>query len=146
MKQKIFYYHFPKNDASLWAVIIAFVLLALTCFTCFWLWVALFLSMLVWGYKHIQLPAVIITDKTIKIDHSNPLAWKDIKTAKVQTVCMGRKDYKILSLIPKKDLNYRYSWLQKHNYTFGPFPIPLYGVLDPADEKEIVKLVKAKVK
>ena len=147
MKQKIFYYHFQKNDASLWAMIIAFVLLALTCFSCPLMWTLFLATALIWGYKHVyKLPAVIITDKNIKIDHSAPVAWKDIKTAKIQSVRMGGKDYKILSLIPKKGINYHYSWLQQHNYTFGPFPIPMYGVLAPRDEKEITRLVKAKVK
>ena len=147
MKQKIFYYHFKKNDACLWAVVIAFVLLASTCFSSLQMWVLFLGTIIIWSYKHIlPLPAVIITDKSIKIDLSKPLAWKDIKSAKVQTVRMGGKDYKILSLIPQKNLKYHYSWLQQHNYTFGPFPIPMYGVLTPRDEKEITRLVKAKAK
>ena len=147
MKQQIFYYRFPKNEASTWAVIIAFILLALTCFTSPLMWTLLVGTLLVWGYKHVlPLPAVVITEKTIKIDHSAPLAWKDIKAAKVQKVRMGGKDYKILSLQPKPNLKYQYNWLQKHNHIFGPFPIPLYGVLTAQDEKEITRLVKAKVK
>jgi len=147
MKQQIFYYHFPKNEACTWAVIIAFILLALTCFTSPLMWALFVGTLLVWGYKHVlPLPAVIITEKTIKIDHSVPLAWKDIKSAKVKKVHMAGKDYKILSLQPKQNLKYRYSWLQKHNPVFGPFPIPLYGVLTAQDEKEIMRLIKAKVK
>lgn len=147
MKQKIFYYHFKRNDNSLWAMIIAFVLLALTCFSSPLMWGVFLIAALIWGYKHVyKLPAVVITDKNIKIDHSTPVAWKDIKTAKIQSGHMCGKDYKILSLIPKKGITYHYNWLQKHNSIFGPFPIPMYGVLTPQDEKEIMRLVKAKVK
>ncbi|MBP5344537.1 MAG: hypothetical protein J6Y85_05655 [Alphaproteobacteria bacterium] len=147
MKQKIFYYHFKKNDACLWAMIIAFVLLSLTDFTSVLMWILFIGTVLIWAYKHLMpLPAVIITEKTIKVDHNNPVAWKDIKAAKVLSVRMCGKDYRILSLIPKKDIKYRYNWLQKHNCIFGPFPIALYGILTPSDEKEIVQLVKAKIK
>ena len=40
---------------------------------------------------------------------------------------------------------YSYNWLQKHNCTFGPFAIALYGIMTPEDEKEIVKIVKSKI-
>ena len=103
------------------------------------------MTALLWCYKHIRHQAVVITDKTIKIDLCAPIAWKDIKKVEIKTVRMGYKDYKILSLTPKDKIKYRYNWLQKHS-CFGSFAIPLYGILTPADEKEITKLVKGKVK
>jgi len=45
----------------------------------------------------------------------------------------------------KEKVKYSYNWLQKHNCTFGPFAIALYGIMTPEDEKEIVKIVKSKV-
>lgn len=101
---------------------------------------------LLWCYKHIKHKAVVVTDESIKIDYCNPLMWKDIKTAEVKNIHMGCKDYKILSLEPKENIEYRYNWLQKHNCQFGPFAIPLYGILTPEDEAEVEKIVKGKVK
>ena len=49
-------------------------------------------------------------------------------------------------LKPKENIEYRYNWLQKHNCCFGPFAIPLYGILTPEDEEEIMKLVAGKIK
>ena len=72
-------------------------------------------------------------------------SWKDIKKVEIKTVHMGCKNYKILSLIPKDKIKYHYNLLQKYS-CFGPFAIPLYGILTPADEKEMTKLVKGKVK
>lgn len=149
---KTYYYHFNKFDASFWAMILAFVMAAgcLGCcrFCCFCLgvWILFGFTVLLWCYKHIKHEAVVITDESIKIDYCNPLAWKDIKSAEVKTVCMGRKDYKILSLEPKENIKYHYNWLQKHNCCFGPFAIPLYGILTPEDEAEIIKLVNGKMK
>ena len=115
------------------------------CCCCLCAWGLFVIMALLWCYKHIKHKAVVITDKNIKIDLCEPLAWKDIKKAEVKTVHMGCKDYKILSLTPKDKIKYHYNLLQKHS-CFGPFAIPLYGILTPADEKEITKLVKGKVK
>ena len=90
--------------------------------------------------------AVIITDDTIKIDHCAPLAWKDIKDAEIKDVRMCCGKMKVLSLNPKKGIKYRYNLLQKNNGDFGAFPIPLYGILTPEDEKEITQIVKKHVK
>ena len=90
--------------------------------------------------------AVVITDKSIKIDHSKPLPWKDIKDAEIKVVNLCGKKMKVLALNPKKGIKYTYSWLQIHNANFGPFPVPLYGILDPKDEKEILQIIKKHVK
>ena len=143
---KTYYYHFNKFDTTFWAMIIALIMTIGCCGCCLCAW-GLFLGMaLLWCYKHIKHKAVVITDKDIKIDLCAPLAWKDVKKAEVKTVRMGCKDYKILSLTPKDKIKYHYNWLQKHNCCFGPFAIPLYGILTPTDEKEITELVKGKVK
>ena len=142
---KTYYYHFNKFDTTFWAMVISFIM-AIGCYCCCLCAWGLFLIMaLLWCYKHIKHKAVVITDKNIKIDLCDPLAWKDIKKAEVKTVHMGCKDYKILAITPKEKVKYRYNLLQKYS-CFGPFAIPLYGILTPADEKEITKFVKGKVK
>ena len=143
---KTYYYHFNKFDTTFWAMVIAFMMVIGCCGSCLWAWGLFLITILLWCYKHIKHKAVVITDKTIKIDLSEPLAWKNIKKAEVKTVRMGVKDYKILSLILKDKVKYSYNWLQKHNRYFGPFAIPLYGILTSSDEKEITKLVKEKIK
>ncbi len=149
---KTYYYHFNKFDTIFWAMLIVFIM-ALGCswcycygFCCLYVWLIFGMMALLWCYKHIKHKAVVITDESIKIDHCNPLAWKDIKSAEVKTVRMGGRDYKILSLEPKENIEYRYNWLQNHNCCFGPFAIPLYGILTNEDEKEIEKIVMEKVK
>ena len=144
---KTYYYNFNKFDTTFWAMVIAFVMaIGCCCCCCLCAWGLFLVTALLWCYKHIKHKAVVITDKNIKIDFCEPLAWKDIKKAEVKIVRMGHKDYKILSLTPKDKIKYHYNWLQKHNCCFGPFAIPLYGILTPTDEKEITKLVKGKVK
>ena len=94
-----------------------------------------------------DIPEVTIKSVLLRFSwpYTKSLAFKDIKKAEVKTVQMGCKKYKILSLIPKEKVKYSYNWLQKHNCTFGPFAIALYGIMTPEDEKEIVKIVKSKV-
>ena len=138
---KTYYYHFNKFDTTFWAMVIALIMAIGCCCLCTW---GLFLiTVLLWCYKHIKHKAVVITDKNIKIDLCEPLAWKDIKKVEMKTVRMGCKNYKILSLTPKDKIKYHYNLLQKYS-CFGPFAIPLYGILIPADEKEVTKLVKGK--
>ena len=147
MKQKIYYYHFKKTDTCFWAMMIALVGAIVCCCCCPCIWLLFLITALLWGYKNIlKQKAVVITDKDIKIDHTAPLAWKDIKDAEIKTVHMCAGQMKILSLNPKKGIKYKYNWLQKHNGDFGPFPIPLYGILTQKDEKEILQTVKKHVK
>lgn len=142
---KTYYYRFNTFDTTFFAMITAF-LLGLGCRGCSCIWGVFFITFLLWCYKHIYHKAVVITDKTIKIDMCAPLPWKDIKKAEIKTVRMGFKEYKILSLTPKDKIKYHYNWLQKHNCCFGAFAIPLYGILTPSDEIEIIKYVKGKVR
>ncbi len=147
MTQRTYYYHFNKCDTTFWAMIMALIIAIISTYCCcFCGWGLFIVTVLLWGYKHIKHKAVVITDKSVKIDHCEPLAFKDIKKAQIKTVQMGCKKYQILSLTPEDRIKYRYNWLQKHNGTFGAFAIPLYGILTPADEKEIIKIVKGKIK
>lgn len=146
--EKTYYYHFNKLDQTFIAMLLGLGMVAYTDFKCLCAWGVFIVLALVWGYKNIlRQKAVIITDKGIKIDHSKPILWKDIKDAEIKTVTLcGYQKMKILSLNPKKGIQYKYNWLQKHNADFGPFPIPLYGLLTEKDEKKIVKIVKKHVK
>ena len=158
--QKIYYYHFNKFDECFWAMMIAFVWAIFCCHyfccgsgradcsgSCCAAWAVFAFAAFLWGYKNVlKQKAVVITDKDIKVDHSKPLPWKDIKDAEIKTVNLCGRDMKVLALNPKKGINYTYSWLQKHNANFGPFPIPLYGLLTEKEEKEILQIVKKHVK
>ena len=144
---KTYYYHFNKFDKTFWAMILGFFMLAHTGFRCPCTWVLFIVLALVWGYKNLlKQVAVVITDKGIKIDHSRLLPWKDIKDAEIKVVNLCGKKMKVLALNPKKGIKYTYSWLQIHNANFGPFPIPLYGLLTQKDEAEILKSVKKHIK
>lgn len=147
MKQKEFYYHFDKLDTCFGAIVVELMAMCYVGWTSPWAWVILALTTLLWVYKHVvKQTAVVITDTEIKIDHCEPLPWKDIKDAEIKVVNLWGENLKILSLNPKEGIDYSYNYLQKHNGDFGPFPIPLYGILAPEDEKEVVNLVKKKVK
>ena len=144
---KTYYYHFNKFDKTFVAMVLGALLLARTGFQCPCTWGVFIALVLIWGYKNLmKQTAVVITDKSIKIDHSKPLPWKDVQGAEIKVVRLCGKKMKVLALIPKKGIKYHYSWLQKHNAHFGPFPIPLYGLLTPKDEKAIVQIVKKNVK
>lgn len=159
MTQKTYYYHFKKLDKCFLAMSVALVLAISCCWCClscnhcrcygccFFSWAIFIFTAFVWGYKNVlKQKAVVITDKDIRIDHSKPLSWKDIEDAQIKDVWLCGRKMKVLSLNPKKGIKYRYNWLQKHNADFGPFPIPLYGILTPKDEKEILQIVKKHVK
>ena len=145
--KKIYYYHFNKFDKTFVAMILIFFLLVCTGFKCPSAWVLFTVLTLDWGYKNLlRQVAVVITDKDIKIDHSKPLPWKSIQDAQIKVVNLCGKKMKVLALNPKKNIKYTYNWLQMHNANFGPFPIPLYGLLTPTEEKEILQIVKKHVK
>ena len=147
MNQKKFYYTSSKWDIFLLIASIELVLLCTICTENKLMWFAFLITLAVWICKHfLKNPAVIITDNNIKIDFSHPIAWTDIENAEIKEVRLCGKNKKILSLNPKQHINYKYSYLQKNNCSFGPFPIPLYGILSQEDEEEIIKIVKEKVK
>lgn len=152
---EIIYYHFKKNYT--WLILNILALAALcSCIFCslsyaFWwefqiLFGLLIFSLLLWIYKYaLKQTMAIITDDTIKIDHTNPIAWNDIEIAEERIVnCCGKKR-RVIVLIPKKDIDYKYNFLQKHNGEFTPFCLPLYGILTSEDEEKIFRLVAHKV-
>ena len=144
---KTYYYQFNKFDKTFVAMALGFVIFALTGFRCSCSWIVFIVLALIWAYKTLMKQvAVVITDKGIKIDHSKSLPWKDIEDGEIKVVNLCGKKMKVLALNPKKGIKYHYSWLQKHNAHFGPFPIPLYGILSPKDEKEIVQSIKKHVR
>ena len=144
---KTYYYHFNKIDKTFIAMALGFIMLVYFGFESPYAWTMFIVLAFIWGYKNLlKQTAIVITDKSIKIDHSKPLPWKDIKEGEIKIVNLCGKKMKVLALIPKKGIKYAYSWLQIHNANFGPFPIPLYGLLLPKDEKEIVQIVKKYIK
>lgn len=152
---KTYYYHFKK--LNLWLILN--ILLLLKMIWCWyycpfirfypqtlWFFVLIGFSFVAWGYKYlIKHPVAVISDEDIKIDHCEPLAWKDIASAEERIIrCWGKK--RILVLLPKQGINYKYNFLQKHNCDFTPFSLPLYGIMKPEDEKELTEIVAKKVK
>ena len=147
MTQKTYYYRFNKFDKTFIAMIAALCLVFYVGQGDLVSWTLFVGITLVWFIKNfLKHKAVVITDKWIKIDYSQPLPWKDIKDAEIKVVNLCGHHMKVLALTPKKGIKYNYSFMQKHNANFGPFPIPLYGILTADDEKEIVQIVKKHVK
>ena len=151
---KIFYYHFNKLNA--WSIINAvLVLLTVLCATCcknlmFLPEVRLFLvvlglSVLLWCYKHLLRHKLAVTDSQgISIDHCQKLLWKDIRSVEERQVQCGLKKMPVLVLIPKKDIQYHYNFLQRHNGDFTPFSIPLYNIVEKKDLQALKKIILSK--
>lgn len=152
---EVIYYHFKKNYIWLMLNILAIAALC-SCLFCslsyaYWwefqvLLALLILSLLIWIYKYAAKQVMaVITDDTIKIDHNNPVAWKDIEVGEERMVKCCGKERRVIVLIPKKGIDYKYNFLQKHNGDFTPFCLPLYGLLTPEDEEKIFRIVANKV-
>ncbi len=153
---KSFYYQF--NPINVWLVfnavmtiIFGYALFKCPCLFYWWQsWVligVLAFSIAMWTYKYaFRHRMALIDDKTIKIDHCQPLAWKDVEYAEEKIVRCGWKKYKIISLVAKKGINYKYNFLQRHNCEFGAFSVPMYGIISDKDAKEIKKIIADKVK
>ena len=155
---EVIYYKFKKD---FWAILwLAFDVAALAalfkciyCFTpCLFMWQILTLIIIIsahlglWLYKYVaDNEMAVITDKDIKIDHTNPIAWEDIAYAEEKTIRCCFKNRKILCLVPHDGINYKYNWLQLHNAGFTAFSIPLYGIISKEDEAKIIKIVDKKV-
>lgn len=151
---KTFYYNFKPLNAFLLFNIVITALVG-SCFMCGWqilywpqMWVLIGTVLFSWGvwyykYIHPQVMAVV-TDQSIKIDHTHPLKWQDISYAEIKDVPCCFKKYRVLSLVPKENVDYKYLWLQKHN-SFPPFSIPLYGLMTKDDEDKISEIVAKKV-
>lgn len=152
---KTFYYRF--NRINLWMALNAALVITLVwCLSrcpCLLYWrqtqvligVASF-SILAWGYKYIlKHKMAVVTDDDITIDHCAPLKWKDVAAAEERLVRCGLRKYKVIALIPKDGIDYKYNFLQKHNGGFTAFSIPLYGIISNSDADEISGIVKDKV-
>lgn len=152
---KTFYYHFdPVNG---WLILNAVLLIVMIyasimcpCLAYWWqmqvLWAVVIFSILAWGWKYLlKHRLAVISDEEITIDSCRPLAWKDIEKAEEKTVRCGLRKCRIISLTPKKDIKYKYNFLQKHNCGFGAFSIPLYNIVNFKDAEEIKKIIAQKV-
>ncbi len=106
----------------------------------------IFVSIAAWCFKYLLKHSVAyVTEDSIKIDHCNPLKWKDIESTYEKDVYCGFKKMPVLVLKPKDGIDYKYNFLQKHNCDFTPFSIPLYDIMDTKDRDELVALIKQKV-
>ena len=154
---EVIYYKFKKGFwCWLWLIFdVAALALLFKCLCCpvrLYTWQILALLIVVaahlgvWLYKFAaDNEMAVISDKDIKIDHNNPIAWKDIAYAEEKMVRCCGKDRKILSLVPHDGIDYKYSWLQLHNAGFTAFSIPLYGIISKEDEEKIIKIIEKKV-
>ena len=157
MKEEVIYYKFKKGFwAYIWLIFDIVALLAM--FKCFWVYAPAYIGYMitalvllaahlgVWLYKYAaDNEMAVITDKDIKIDHNNPIAWKDIAYAEEKIVRCCGKDRKIISLVPHDGIDYKYNWLQLHNTGFTAFSIPLYGIISKEDEAKIIKIIDKKI-
>lgn len=159
-ENKIFYYTFPKfNLVFVVNVLLTFcILCCLRCYPRMFLLapviafcIAVALCWLTWILLYVvKHKMLVITDKTIKIDHCEPLLWKDIDHAEIRFVryCLCKKP--IIALIPKKKIKYNYNFLQKslmkRGSDFPAFSIPLYEIVSPYDAVEIYKIIADKTK
>jgi hypothetical protein len=151
MQSKKFYYRFDWLNA--WFILNAVLLIMLIyigiCCPRLYYWPqtqvllgTFIFSCVMWYFKCIYKHQMAeVTDEYIKIDHTRPLYWRDVAAAEIREVWCCLKKRKILVLLPKDGLDYQYNFLQRHNGAFTPFSVPLYGVLTPQDEQEIIELI-----
>ena len=105
---RTFYYNF--KPLNLWLLFnIAITLLVGSCFLCGWrillypqMWIiigSVIFSWGVWYYKYIHPQTMaVITDESIKIDHTNPIKWKDIDHAEENDVYCCLRKHRVLAL------------------------------------------------
>jgi len=153
---KIYYYNFKRFNCWLIFNIILLVKAVYCVVKCpiifaypqtYVLLLCLFVSIAAWCYKYLlKHPVALVSDESIKIDYCKPLKWEDIESVEEKDVycCLTKK--KVLVLNPKKGIDYKYNFLQKHNCGFTAFSIPLYGIIKPEDLEELQKIIKSKVK
>ncbi len=153
---KTFYYKF--NPVNVWMIFnaVLFIMILHCCIVCpcllFW-WqtqviIGVFIfSTLAWGYKYVlKHKMAVIDDEGITIDHCNKLPWKDVENAEEKTIRCWFKKYDVIVLNPKKGIDYKYNFLQRHNCGFTAFSIPLYPIVRKEDIKEIRDILSKKVK
>lgn len=154
-KEKVFYYHFDWLNA--WFIfnssfLITLIYGAFKCpCLCYWpqvqiLWGCCAFSIGTWAWKYLKKHRLaVFDDEGITIDTCAPLKWKDIDFAEERIVRCCFKKLRIIVLVPKEGIDYKYNFLQKHNGDFTPFSIPLYEVVTPEDAKAMTKLIAKKV-
>ncbi len=137
---RIFYYRFKKNYVWLLLNLLALILLIGCCTrhpACWFWWqfqtlIGLFVvTLLLWGYKYLlRHPVAVADDKGIKIDHCRILPWRDIVCAEYRTVRCCFRSLPVIVLHPRKNIRYKYNFLQKRcaRMDFTAFSLPLYDV------------------
>ena len=155
-KAQTFYYHF--NPLNFWLLLNLFVSYVLICcavkysYCCRWaeyyiLCSVMLISWGLWIYKHfLKHPLAVITEEYIKIDHCQPLYWKNIVSAEEKIVRCFLLKKKIITLIPKKGMDYKYNFLQRHNGPFTPFSLPLYPAIKKQDAIALKEILMKKIK
>ena len=153
-RQQIFYYKF--GYLNLWTILnVVLLIVLLHClivYPCLIYWwqtqvlAGLFaVSFAAWCYKHLlKHRMALVTDESITIDHCRALYWKDVVSAEERLVRCCFLPRRIVVLIPKEGIDYKYNFLQKHNGEFTPFSVPLYGILSKEDEEKIVEVIAEK--
>lgn len=84
----------------------------------------------------------VITNKSIKLDHNEPLLWQDVEVAEeIRTNSYSPRS--IIRLIVREDAKYNLTFMQilcKKNL-YSPFSIPLYA-MSKEDVEQIREIVK----
>lgn len=149
---EVFYYKFKKNYIWLIPNLVMLALLIKCSICCpamlYWWQVqvlfALFtLTLLVWGYKYLlKHPVAVVSALGVKIDHCDILPWHEIVSMEYRTVRCCWRNLPVIVLHPRKNMKYRYNFLQKRcaKMDFTAFSLPLYDI-DPQDAKRLVQRV-----
>lgn len=155
-KEKVFYYHFDWVNAwfvfnSAYLITMIYGSVQCPCLLYWWqaqvLWGTCLFSIGVWAWKYLlKHRLAVFDDEGIIIDTCNPLKWDDVEKAEERIVRCCFKKLKIIVLIPKEGIDYKYNFLQRHNGDFTPFSLPLYDVVTKEDAAAMSKLVAKKVK
>ncbi len=143
----IIYYHFKKN--YIWLVLnILALFMIVSCVSqmpaliIWWQVQTLFclfgVTLFLWGYKYLLKHKVVeFSEQGIKIDHCRILHWEDVLGIEYRKVrCFG-KDLPVVSVLTRKNMAYKYNFLQKRcqKIGFGAFSIPLYDIKKTDIEK-----------
>ena len=150
-----FYYHF--KPLNLWLLLnIIVTLLLCWCIATYRSWhympqfylliIMLILSWGAWIFKHFfKQKLATVTEEYIQIDHCQPLLWENVIDAREKIVKCCYKEFKVIILNTKPDMEYKYNFLQKHNRDFTPFSLPLYPVVRPEDIEALKEIISRKV-
>ncbi len=143
----IIYYHFKKN--YIWLVLNILALLMIVCcvshmpaLIIWWQVQTLFClfmtTLLLWGYKYLLKHKLAeFSDVGVKIDHCQILPWEDVLGIENKKVKCCGKELSVISILTRKNMAYKYNFLQKRcqKIGFGAFSLPLYDVRKSDIEK-----------